>query len=117
MAGSYNPLNNQNQAGGNISSAVENKGLFNRLLRSLSTFGMKYDDIVDLLPIKYFLDNDHKDIRSWEEAHEKYKKADDLKKEFGIGTGKIRHVLNKINKLIDPELERLSKKIVSMINN
>ena len=46
MAGSYNPLNNQNQAGGNISSAVENKGLFNRLLRSLSTFGMKYDDMI-----------------------------------------------------------------------
>lgn len=46
MAGSYNPLNNQNQAGGNISSAVENKGLFNRILRSLSTFGMKYDDMI-----------------------------------------------------------------------
>lgn len=46
MAGSYNPLNNQNQGAGYISSAVENKGLFNRLLRSLSNFGMKYDDMV-----------------------------------------------------------------------
>lgn len=96
-----------------LSAICKNLSDINRV----EIFGMKYDDIVDSLPIKYFLDNDHKDIRSWEEAHEKYKKADDLKKEFGIGTGKILNVLNKINKLIDPELERLSKKIVSMIKN
>ena len=41
---SYNPINNQQST--NISSAVENKGLFNRLLRNLSGFGMKYDDMV-----------------------------------------------------------------------
>ena len=45
MSGSYNPLNNQNNIG-YVSSAVENKGLFNRLLRSISNFGMKYDDMV-----------------------------------------------------------------------
>jgi hypothetical protein len=43
---SYNPLNNQNQNQTNLSSAVENKGLFNRLLRTLSNFGMKYDDMI-----------------------------------------------------------------------
>jgi hypothetical protein len=43
---SYNPLNNQNQNQTNLSSAVENKGLFNRLLRNLSNFGMKYDDMI-----------------------------------------------------------------------
>ena len=43
---SYNPLNNQNQNQTNISSSVENKGLFNRLLRNLSNFGMKYDDMI-----------------------------------------------------------------------
>ncbi len=41
---SYNPLNNQNQP--NISSSIENKGLFNRLLRNLSNFGMRYDDMI-----------------------------------------------------------------------
>lgn len=42
---SYNPTN-QDQNSGYISSAVENKGLFNRLLRNLSSFGMKYDDMI-----------------------------------------------------------------------
>jgi hypothetical protein len=41
---SYNPLNQQQQFG--ISSAVENKGLFSRLLRNLSSWGMKYDDMI-----------------------------------------------------------------------
>jgi hypothetical protein len=45
MAGSYNPLNNQNQ-NTFVSTAVENKGLFSRLLRSLSNWGMKYDDMI-----------------------------------------------------------------------
>jgi hypothetical protein len=45
MAGSYNPLNQQNNST-YISSAVENKGLFNRYLRQLSNFGMKYDDMI-----------------------------------------------------------------------
>ena len=40
---SYNPLNQQTT---NIQSAVENKGLFNRLLRGLSSWGMKYDDMI-----------------------------------------------------------------------
>jgi len=43
---SYNPLNQQNQSQLNINSTVENKGLFNRLLRNLSNFGMKYDDMI-----------------------------------------------------------------------
>ena len=43
---SYNPLSQQNQNNAQISSAVENKGLFNRLLRNLSNFGMKYDDMI-----------------------------------------------------------------------
>ncbi len=43
---SYNPLNSQNQNNTYISSAVENKGLFNRLLRNLSNFGMRYDDMI-----------------------------------------------------------------------
>jgi hypothetical protein len=46
MAGSYNPLNQQNQSSALVSSSVENKGLFNRLLRTLSNFGMKYDDMI-----------------------------------------------------------------------
>jgi hypothetical protein len=43
---SYNPMNQQNQNSAYISSAVENKGLFNRLLRNLSNWGMKYDDMI-----------------------------------------------------------------------
>ena len=43
---SYNPLNNQQQSQTNISSSVENKGIFNRLLRQLSNFGMRYDDMI-----------------------------------------------------------------------
>lgn len=42
---SYNPLNQQQQQIG-PSSTVENKGLFSRLLRSLSSWGMKYDDMI-----------------------------------------------------------------------
>lgn len=41
---SYNPNNQQNNT--YISSAVENKGLFSRMLRNLSSFGMKYDDMI-----------------------------------------------------------------------
>jgi hypothetical protein len=41
---SYNPTN---QSQMNIASAAtENKGIFNRLLRNLSNFGMKYDDMI-----------------------------------------------------------------------
>lgn len=41
---SYNPTN---QGQPNIAStAVENKGIFNRMLRNLSNFGMKYDDMI-----------------------------------------------------------------------
>jgi hypothetical protein len=46
MAGSYNPLNQQSANSNLSSSTVENKGLFNRLLRSLSNFGMLYDDMI-----------------------------------------------------------------------
>ena len=43
---SYNPIN-QGQGNVNIASmAGENKGIFNRLLRNLSNFGMKYDDMI-----------------------------------------------------------------------
>jgi len=45
---SYNHLNNQNSSSdfGVQNSAVENKGLFSRILRSLSTHGMNYDDMI-----------------------------------------------------------------------
>ncbi len=46
MAGSYNPMNQQSQNLSYIAPAVENKGLFNRLLRNLSNFGMQYDDMI-----------------------------------------------------------------------
>lgn len=40
---SYNPINQQST---NIPSAVENKGIFNKILRNLSSWGMKYDDMI-----------------------------------------------------------------------
>lgn len=43
---SYNPLNNQGQFQYNVNSAVENRGLFSRILRNLSTWGMNYDDMI-----------------------------------------------------------------------
>lgn len=43
---SYNPLSQQGQNMGFISSGVENKGLFSRLLRNLSSWGMRYDDMI-----------------------------------------------------------------------
>lgn len=43
---SYNPLNNQGQFQYNANSAVENRGLFSRVLRNLSTWGMNYDDMI-----------------------------------------------------------------------
>jgi hypothetical protein len=43
---SYNPLNNQGQFQYNANSAVENRGLFSRILRNLSTWGMNYDDMI-----------------------------------------------------------------------
>jgi len=43
---SYNPLNNQGNAQFNVNSAVENRGLFSRILRNLSTWGMNYDDMI-----------------------------------------------------------------------
>jgi len=42
---SYNPIGAQ-QGTGYLSSAVENKGIFNRLLRNLSSWGMRYDDMI-----------------------------------------------------------------------
>ncbi len=41
---SYNPLNSGN--GTNLQGSVENKGLFNRLLRNLSNWGQKTDDMI-----------------------------------------------------------------------
>jgi hypothetical protein len=41
---SYNPANQQQST--MINSAVENKGLFSRILRNLSSWGMKYDDMI-----------------------------------------------------------------------
>ena len=41
---SYNPMNQQSSLG--MSSAVENKGLFSKILRNLSSWGMKYDDMI-----------------------------------------------------------------------
>ena len=45
---SYNQFNQQSQNNNFAynSSAVENKGLFNRILRNLSSFGMNYDDMI-----------------------------------------------------------------------
>ena len=45
---SYNYNNNGNSQGGMgfVNSAVENKGLFSRILRSLSSYGMNYDDMI-----------------------------------------------------------------------
>jgi len=43
---SYNPLNAQGNSQFNVNSAVENRGLFSRILRNLSTWGMNYDDMI-----------------------------------------------------------------------
>lgn len=45
---SYNYNNNKDSQGGMgfVNSAVENKGLFSRILRSLSSYGMNYDDMI-----------------------------------------------------------------------
>jgi hypothetical protein len=43
---SYNPYNNNNSNNFAYASAVENKGLFSRILRGLSSWGMNYDDMV-----------------------------------------------------------------------
>ena len=45
MASTYNPLNQ----GSNVqyfNSAIENRGLFSRILRNLSSWGMNYDDMI-----------------------------------------------------------------------
>ena len=42
---SYNPQNNpQNQV--SVSGAVQNRGVFSRILRELSSWGMNYDDMI-----------------------------------------------------------------------
>ena len=47
---SYNNFNQDNQNGGSnfamTNSGVENKGLFSRILRNLSSYGMNYDDMI-----------------------------------------------------------------------
>ena len=45
---SYNNFDgNKNSSGfANVNSAVENKGLFSRILRNLSSYGMNYDDMI-----------------------------------------------------------------------
>lgn len=43
---SYNYNNNEGQGMGFVNSAVENKGLFSRILRTLSNYGMNYDDMI-----------------------------------------------------------------------
>ena len=43
---SYNQANNSNQFQYTMNSAVENRGLFSRILRNLSSWGMNYDDMV-----------------------------------------------------------------------
>ena len=44
MASSYNPNNQANFQYTN--SSVENRGLFSRILRNLSSWGMNYDDMI-----------------------------------------------------------------------
>jgi len=43
MASTYNPLN---QSTNQFNSAIENRGLFSRILRNLSSWGMNYDDMI-----------------------------------------------------------------------
>ena len=45
---SYNQFNqgSNNTNFAYTNSAVENKGLFNRILRGLSSYGMNYDDMI-----------------------------------------------------------------------
>lgn len=46
---SYNNFDTNSNTGSNFAytnSAVENKGLFSRILRSLSSYGMNYDDMI-----------------------------------------------------------------------
>ncbi len=43
---SYNPNNNQGNNFQYVNSAVENKGLFSKILRNLSSFGMNYDSMI-----------------------------------------------------------------------
>ena len=38
--------NGMNQSGMTMNSAIENRGLFSRILRSLSNYGMNYDDMI-----------------------------------------------------------------------
>jgi len=45
MAASYNPLN-QSSGSPYLASGVENRGLFSRILRNLSSWGMNYDDMI-----------------------------------------------------------------------
>ena len=45
MASTYNPLN-QNGNIQSMNTAIENKGLFSRILRNLSSWGMNYDDMI-----------------------------------------------------------------------
>ena len=40
---SYNPINQQSSS---LNTAVDNKGLFSKMLRGLSSWGMKYDDMI-----------------------------------------------------------------------
>ena len=42
---SYNPNNTQGNYQ-NMNSSVENRGLFSRILRNLSSWGMNYDDMI-----------------------------------------------------------------------
>jgi len=44
MAQTYNPLNRSNTLA--INSAIENRGLFSRVLRNLASWGMNYDDMI-----------------------------------------------------------------------
>jgi len=43
---SYNYANDNQTGFGGMNSGIENKGLFSRILRNLSNFGMKFDDMV-----------------------------------------------------------------------
>jgi hypothetical protein len=47
LMASYNYNNEREGQGmGFVNSAVENKGLFSRILRTLSNYGMNYDDMI-----------------------------------------------------------------------
>lgn len=81
-----------------------------KLARRLYLHGIDADDIVDLLPIKYFpkAAAAHK---NWEEAHQSAPNGSVFKDKFGIDGGTISKALSKDQGNLHPELNRLLGRI------